>query len=125
MKAYSVARTPEEESFGVYLSKARIVVENAFGRLKGRWRILQKKIDANIELVPSIVATCCILHNIAEKKGLPMRSQWMETSEEYNRAYPQPSSSAVGNELVSANDIRDNLKDFMAQNFPILRSHIV
>ena len=33
----------EQESFNVYLSSGRMVIECAFGRLKGRWRKLQKR----------------------------------------------------------------------------------
>jgi len=37
LKPYIGHLTPQEESFNCYLSSGRIVVENAFGRLKGRW----------------------------------------------------------------------------------------
>ena len=46
-----------------------MVVENAFGRLKGRWRCLLKRMDFMLENVPNIVATCVILHNICEMFG--------------------------------------------------------
>lgn len=56
----------EKESFNCYHSSARISVENAFGRLKARWRILGKKIDTRITLAPDVIAACCVLHNVCE-----------------------------------------------------------
>ncbi|KAJ8384919.1 hypothetical protein AAFF_G00197270 [Aldrovandia affinis] len=53
----------EQRNFNHRLSSARMVVEDAFGRLKGRWRCLLKRNDLDIELMPDIVAACCILHN--------------------------------------------------------------
>ena len=61
--------TPEERNFNYRLSRARIVVENAFGRLKGRWRCLLKRIDIHVTNVPDVVATCVTLHNICELYG--------------------------------------------------------
>lgn len=124
MKGYTAPKTPEEESFNVYLSKARIVVENAFGRLKSRWRILQKRIDADIEMVPYIVATCCVLHNIAEINKIPLRASWTDTQNQNRQNFPQPNSSASYSEILSANQIRDHLKDYFTQNFPTLQSRI-
>ena len=53
--------TPAQRNFNYRLSRARMVVENAFGRLKGRWRCLLKRIDSDAVHVPNIVASCVVL----------------------------------------------------------------
>ena len=122
MKGYAPLTSPEEESFGVYLNKARIVVENAFGGLKSRWRILQKKIDADIGLVPQIIATCCVLHNISEKRKLPIPQNWNVELLENNILYPQPQDTSSSRMSSTANEIRDHLKNYMAENCLLLQS---
>jgi len=44
-------------------SSARALVKQAFGLLKGRWRVLHGVISAETELVPPIVEACASLHN--------------------------------------------------------------
>ena len=56
--------TPEEKHYNYRQSRARMVVENAFGTLKGRWRCLLKRLDYNLCNVPVVVASCVTLHNI-------------------------------------------------------------
>ena len=51
-------------------------MENAFGRLKGRWRSILKRNYPSTELVKSIVLTCCVLHNLCELKGELYREEW-------------------------------------------------
>ena len=41
--------TPDEREFNKKLSAARSVVERAFGMLKGRWRLLLKKLSSKPE----------------------------------------------------------------------------
>ncbi|KAM9364221.1 uncharacterized protein KZ484_010498 isoform 2-T4 [Pholidichthys leucotaenia] len=61
--------TEEQHTFNQTISRVRVNVENAFGRLKGRWRCLLKRNDCDIELVKSMVVTCCALHNLCETHG--------------------------------------------------------
>ena len=58
------ALTDRQRDFNKSLSSARVVVEQAFGLLKGRWRCLLDKLDESVDKVPSTIITCCILHNI-------------------------------------------------------------
>lgn len=66
IKPYPQARgiTLQQEAFNRSLSGARVVIEQAFGLLKGRWRCLLNKLDESVDKVPSTIITCCILHNI-------------------------------------------------------------
>lgn len=58
------ALTDRQRDFYKSLSSARVVVEQAFGLLKGRWRCLLDKLDESVDKVPSTIITCCVLHNI-------------------------------------------------------------
>ena len=52
-------------TFNYRLSNARVIVEHSYGRLKGRWRCLLKRIDVDIGNVPTLVSACTVLHNTA------------------------------------------------------------
>ncbi|XP_063813276.1 uncharacterized protein LOC135051001 [Pseudophryne corroboree] len=78
MKGYTqhVHLSPEQTSYTHALSSARMAVENAFGRLKGRWRCLMKRNDVDLKIMPDIVAACCILHNICEIQKENFLPEW-------------------------------------------------
>lgn len=59
----------EQKKFNEELSKARIVSEHAYGLTKGRWRVLQKRLDEDSDRIPDTIVACCILHNICIIRG--------------------------------------------------------
>ena len=74
--------TRQQQIFNTRLSGARCTVERAFGRLKGRWRILDKRNDHALEKVPNIVLACCLLHNICEEYNEPFMDHWLHGLEQ-------------------------------------------
>ena len=68
MKPYpetaTITQSQIQIDFNKSLSSARIVIEQAFGLLKGRWRCLLTKLDESVDKVPETITVCCILHNI-------------------------------------------------------------
>lgn len=56
-------QTNREAVFNYRLSRARRIVENAFGILAWRFRIFLKPIDLKLETVDSVVLAACSLHN--------------------------------------------------------------
>ena len=65
-----------------FLNHARVVAENAFGRLKGQWRCLLKRNDTHISRPPGVVVACTILHNICEIHGDEFNHEWLTDAEE-------------------------------------------
>lgn len=53
-----------ESAYNAAHTRGRIIVEQAFGLLKGKWRILSVGIQSEHEWAPQIVHACTILHNI-------------------------------------------------------------
>lgn len=68
----------QQKVFNYRLSRARVVVEHAYGRLKGRWRCLLKRLDIDVQNVPELIAACCTLHNICEVHGDSFDDSWLE-----------------------------------------------
>lgn len=69
MKPYPGQRLTEAERiFNYRLSRARNVVENFFGFLANRFRVLLTSINLKTSTVELIIRTCCILHNLLLKK---------------------------------------------------------
>lgn len=64
MKPYPFKNiTHEKRIFNYRLSRARRVVENAFGISAARFRIFRQRISVHIDNVDKIVLACCALHN--------------------------------------------------------------
>lgn len=70
--------TQDQRRYNYKLSRARMCVEGAFGRLKARWRCLLKRNDHNISKITQVVTACCILHNICENRGEELEPHLLE-----------------------------------------------
>ena len=81
---------PGNTIFNHQLSSARMVVENAFGRLKGRWRCLLKRYDGRLVHMNNIVSACVTLHNICEKHNERFQEEWLEEVRDADLLLPQP-----------------------------------
>ncbi|CAN7946739.1 unnamed protein product, partial [Ixodes hexagonus] len=72
LKTYLMRPYPRKSKrciFNYRLSRGRRVVENAFGILAQKWRILRRPFRANTENTKRIVAACVALHNFLLKES--------------------------------------------------------
>ena len=104
--------TASQKYFNYRLSRARMTVENTFGRWKGRFRRFLKKVDMNVTNVCITVAASCILHNLCEISHEEIVDEWLIDV--------QASAAADNDEYLvqdllvtpDSSDIRDALTDY-------------
>ena len=116
MKPYleNARSTSQERNFNYRQSRARMCVENAFGRLKGRWRCLLKRVDSHLCNVPNVVASCIVLHNFCEILGDNCLPEWVidNSSTAFDCHSSSPSTPISGTAVRAAGSlIRDAIKD--------------
>ena len=113
--------TSEKDSFNVYLNKARVVAEHAFGHLEARWRRLLKKLDVHVSYAPTVIACCCVLHNIAELQNNTFKECWLALVEKHQQKFDQPVSISINTVNDKAETIRNAIMIYLRQ-FKQLRS---
>ncbi|XP_068129597.1 putative nuclease HARBI1 [Hyperolius riggenbachi] len=73
----------EKKIFNYRLSRARRVVENAFGILANRFRVLHTAINLRLDKIDVVVYACCVLHNFLRKQhgGTYLPTQAVDTED--------------------------------------------
>ena len=61
---YGMAMSVEQRTYNYCICRVRIVVENAFGRLKVRWYRVSKRLDANVDNTPTIITKSLPFENL-------------------------------------------------------------
>ncbi|CAM4735472.1 unnamed protein product [Leuciscus chuanchicus] len=105
MKGFSGPNLTEAQTlFNEQLSTIRIKVEHTFGHLKTRWRVLAKTCDIDHDFMPTVVAACCILHNICEgeKQRLPPAALQVHPAPQQPQEHTQDEPDAPALEIRQA-----------------------
>lgn len=91
--------TQAQRHFNQKLSSCRIVIENAFGCLKQRFRQLYHFKLRNIIRMVQVIHACCVLHNLAQIEDLEFFDPLLDNE------YPDPQAivNAADNEIIPGN----------------------
>ncbi|XP_060540894.1 uncharacterized protein LOC117658435 [Pantherophis guttatus] len=90
MVPYTEGLDETKEAFNVTLSRCQEPLEEAFSRLKGRWRCLTGRNDCAVENLPRLISACCVLHNICEEKGEAYEEKWEVEARQLAATFEQP-----------------------------------
>ena len=75
-------RDLKERFFNKKCCSARVVTENCYGMMKGRWRIIYKKCECKLYNIKYVIMACALLHNICIHHNDPCLSRWKLDVEE-------------------------------------------
>ena len=75
MKEYSSCLQSKQVHFNNRLRSVRNQIECAFGRLKARWRILNRSVDLDLRLTIEMIYTCFVLHNFCELNNVEINNE--------------------------------------------------
>ena len=115
-RASHSAPTESQRLFNRQLSRALRVSEEALLRLRARWQCLSKRNDCGLDVVPTMILACCILHNVCESHGDAFKVEWQDEVAEAES--PKPRHKALISTSMDqshAEEVRGLLCDYFAQ----------
>lgn len=124
-----------KKCFNYRLSRARKTIENTFGILSARWRILRQDIVATVETVEEIILATICLHNFLriEETKIPdnMKSYcplgFIDTDDNNNDDWRTENNELPSVGRLSANNARRELylhRDMLAEYFMSLNGEL-
>ena len=107
----------DKRIFNYRLSRARNVVENAFGILSSRFRVLHTPINMKVENICYVVLATCVLHNFLRRRSKAFiannRSMQMEGDYQNNAVQMHNLQPAIPRNINnSAKQNRDRYKEY-------------
>ena len=109
--SFTLNLTEREKLFNKHLLWARVIVEQAFGVLKGRLRILLERVDIDLENTVKTIITCCVLYNICKLRGdFYIDDDTVLRNERFMRRAQQANNNV---NCPNANALRDILADYV------------
>lgn len=88
----------DEHAYNYCHIRTRRVVENAFGRLKNRFRVLVHTTIRNAKWLQRIIRICCALHNICTSCNCWQDPAWFQSEEEVRENTRQRASARLQDE---------------------------
>lgn len=101
--------TRAQRTFNAKLSSCRVIIENAFGCLKQRFRQLYHFKLRDIVRMVRVIHACCVLHNIVNGEGLEYLEEPMDDQYPDNNAHNQYIEDNILREYESGVQVRDEL----------------
>ncbi|KAH7985641.1 hypothetical protein HPB49_026330 [Dermacentor silvarum] len=83
----------EQRLLNYNLSKARRIAENAFGRLKARFRFIFKRMERDSDNVHLVIRACCVLNNVYGHFGDTVLQHWLVEVQNNGGGHHQPDHS--------------------------------
>lgn len=96
------------------------MVEQAFGREKGHFRILTNNSFWDPDFAANVAIVCAALHNVCEKWCRPFEELWLLDKTKYNDYHP-PAGNAYNNNHADAPGVllRNNLAHYLQAALPV------
>ena len=112
VKEYCSCSENKHVIYNQMLRSVRNMIECAFGRLKNRFRILQKPIDLDICFTPTLIHSCFVLHNFCEKEKVEVPvdhegNHGLTADNKIDKIYSSSSSQGI--------KVRDTIADYFAE----------
>ena len=119
MKCFDMGNVPQKQGFNYSLIRTRRVVEQAFGRLKGQWKVMDGQCRVNnLVLVRKVAMVCCALHNLCERHQCPFEPGWLPDESTYVNTRPINLQASVV--IGPAAGIRDAIAAYIHHYRPAL-----
>ena len=109
----------DQQAFNYRLSRARRVVENAFGILAARWRVFNTRIAVRPELVRSIVKAACCLHNMLQCQSTPTEVTSLLSDHQGHSEGIQSLRPSGNRHGQNATRIRNLFKEYFVEYSPL------
>ena len=109
MKEFNNCTETKHVLFNNKLRATRNQIECAFGRLKSRWRILNRDVDVDLNFVVKVVYKCFILHNFCECNRAEIQYDVVQEQKEREHFVQSCSHHDNFDKLYSCNTSRGRL----------------
>lgn len=125
--------TRTQRIFNYRLSRARQIIENTFGILVARWRILKTSINSKPENVDNIIKAVCVLHNYCQtelgkdENNMYCPPGFVDSDDQPNGSWREnaPALASVGRMAANyARRVLYGLRDILADYFVSERGQV-